>query len=103
MPAGFAGIPFNTILGRPVVDIEYAEARGTVGDIGFIDAARYEVIEKGGIRNATSIHVQFLTREMTFLFTWRINGQTIDHSAITSFKGAATFKKSPFNVLAARS
>ena len=62
----------------------------------------FEVIEKGGIRNATSIHVQFLTREMTFLFTWRINGQTIDHSAITSFKGAATFKKSPFNVLAAR-
>lgn len=100
MPAGFQGLPFNSILGRPLVPVEYAAAANTTGDIAFVDLARYELIEKGGIRQATSIHVQFLTDEETFRFTWRINGQTIDHSAITAFKG--TFPLSPFNVLATR-
>ena len=100
MPAGFQGLPFNSILGRPVVPVEYAAAPNTIGDIAFVDLARYELIEKGGVRQATSVHVQFLTDEETFRFTWRINGQTIDHSAITAFKG--TFPLSPFNVLATR-
>lgn len=100
MPAGFQGLPFNSILGRPVIPVEYAAAANTTGDITFIDPSRYELIEKGGIRPATSIHVQFLTDETTFRFTWRINGQTIDHSVITPFKGSFTI--SPFVALATR-
>ena len=100
MPAGFQGLPFNSILGRPVIPVEYAAAANTTGDLAFIDPSRFELIEKGGIRPATSIHVQFLTDEMTFRFTWRINGQTIDNSEITAFKGSMTL--SPFVVLATR-
>lgn len=100
MPAGFQGLPFNSILGRPVIPVEYAAAANTTGDITFVDPSRYELIEKGGIRPATSIHVQFLTDETTFRFTWRINGQTIDHSVITPFKGSFTI--SPFVALATR-
>ena len=77
MPAGFQGLPFNSILGRPIIPVEYAAAKDTTGDIAFIDPARFELIEKGGIRPATSTHVQFLTDEITVRFTVGIHGQTI--------------------------
>ncbi len=100
MPAGFMGNPFNTILGRPMVPIEYCATLDTVGDIIFADLDRFEVIEKGGIRDASSMHVRFLNDEMTFRFTWRLDGQTIENSAVTPFKGTVTV--SPFIALATR-
>ena len=100
MPAGFQGLPFNSILGQPVIPVEYAPAKNTTGDIAFVDLARYEMIEKGGVRPATSIHVLFTADEMTLRFTWRVNGQTIDSAVLTAFKGSLTL--SPFIVLGTR-
>lgn len=101
-PAGWNGQPFNTILGAQVIPIEYASAHGTVGDVTFADWSRYVMIEKAsGIRAASSMHVEFLTEQMAFRFTWRVDGQTIENSPLTPFKGTATL--SPFVTLAARS
>ena len=101
LPAGqFNNAPNGTLLGKPIVPIEQASALGTAGDINFADMSEYLLIEKGGVDAASSIHVLFLTDEMTFRWTLRTNGQPKNVSAITPYKGSAT--QSPFITLAAR-
>lgn len=102
MPAatGIAGGPAGTLLGRPIVPIEQCSALGTLGDVLFCDWSKYILIEKGGINAASSIHVLFLTDEMTFRWTLRTNGQPKPVAPITPYKGSATL--SPFVTLAAR-
>lgn len=102
MPAnGVAGSPFATLMGRPVIPVEYCETVGTEGDIIFADMSQYLMIDKGGIESASSMHVQFLTNEMTFRFVYRTDGQSVWNAPLTPFKGSAT--KSPFITLAVRS
>lgn len=98
---GLSGAPFGTLLGRPIVPIEQAETVGTVGDISFADLSQYQIIEKGGIAQASSIHVQFTTDETTFRWVLRTNGRPKRDSALTPFKGSAT--QSSFVTLATRS
>lgn len=101
VPAGqFSSAPNGSILGRPVVPIEQCSAIGTVGDVIFADWHEYVIIEKGGISQASSIHVLFLTDEMTYRWTLRTNGQPRRNNVITPFKGSNTV--SPFVTLAAR-
>lgn len=95
-----AGSPFGTLLGRPVIPVEYCSALGTVGDIVLCDLGEYLLIEKGPAEWAESMHVQFTTGEMTFRMVWRLDGQPTLASAITPFKGANTL--SPFVTLATR-
>lgn len=101
-PGGLSQQPYGTIFGRPVIEIEQAAALGDVGDIMFVDLTQYARIEKGGINAAQSIHVQFLTDEMTFRWTTRNNGQPIWKSSLTPYKADANFKVSPFVTLAER-
>jgi HK97 family phage major capsid protein len=91
---------FGTLLGRPVIPVEYAASLGTVGDIQFVDLSQYLMIDKGGITNQSSIHVRFLFDETAFKFTYRVNGQPIHNAAITPYKGSNTL--SPYIVLQAR-
>ena len=101
LPAnGVAGVPFATLMGRPVVPIEQADTLGTVSDINFMDLAQYRLIDKGGIKTANSMHVRFINDEQAFRFTYRINGQPLWDSAMTPFKGTNTV--SPFVNLATR-
>lgn len=101
VPAGgLSSAPFGTLLGRPVEPIEQCESVGTVGDILFADLTQYKGIEKGGIDAASSIHVLFLTDEMTFRFILRVDGQPKRASALTPYKGSAT--TSAFITLATR-
>jgi HK97 family phage major capsid protein len=101
VPAGqFSSAPNGSILGRPIVPIEQASAIGTVGDVIFADWNEYVIIEKGGIVQASSIHVLFLTDEMTFRWTLRTNGQPRRNNVITPFKGSNSV--SPFVALATR-
>jgi HK97 family phage major capsid protein len=99
-PGGISGSPYATLLGLPVVAIEHADTIGTVGDIMLLSLSEYLLIDKGGIDAASSMHVKFITDEMTFRFTYRIDGQPIWNSAITPFKGTIT--KSPYIALASR-
>lgn len=89
-----------TIKGRPVIEVEYAEALGTVGDIALVDLAKYRLIRKGGIEQASSMHVYFATGEQAFRAFYRVDGQAVPRAAITPFKGSAT--QSPFVVLQTR-
>jgi HK97 family phage major capsid protein len=99
-PGGMSAAPYATLYGRPVIATEYNAALGSVGDIGLVDLSQYTLVDKNGIQAATSMHVAFLTDEMVFRVTYRVDGQPMWHSAITPFKGSTT--KSPFITLAAR-
>jgi HK97 family phage major capsid protein len=93
--------PYGLLLGRPVIPIEYAATLGTVGDIILFDPMNYVMIDKNGLQQASSMHVRFLYDEMTFRFTFRVDGQPVWRSAVTPYKGSNT--QSPYVALATRS
>lgn len=99
-PGGLSASPYGTIKGRPVIAIEQAAALGDAGDISLADLSQYQIIDKGGVQAASSIHVQFVTDEVAFRFIVRIGGQPLWNSALTPYKGAQTL--SPFVTLGAR-
>jgi HK97 family phage major capsid protein len=90
-----------TIKGRPVIPVEYCASLGAVNDICLVDLAKYRLIRKGGVEQASSIHVLFTTGEQTFRAFYRCDGQPVPRSAVTPFKGVNTL--SPFIVLLVRS
>ncbi len=101
LPAGgLSGAPNDTLFGRPVIPVEYADTLGDKGDINLFDLSQYLFGQRGGIQTATSIHVRFLEGEQTFRFVERVDGGPWWTSALTPFKGTLT--QSPFITLAAR-
>lgn len=90
----------TTIKGRPVVPVEYNATLGTVGDIVLADLTKYRLIRKGGVDQASSIHVLFASGQQTFRAFYRCDGQPMPRAAITPFKGTNTL--SPFITLATR-
>lgn len=100
MPQGFAGQPTATLLGKPLIEIEYAQTMGTTGDIVLAAMSQYQAIDKG-IQSASSIHVAFTTQDVAFRFVYRIDGAPMWNSALTPFKGSNT--QSPFVSLATAS
>jgi HK97 family phage major capsid protein len=99
-PSGISQSPYGTIFGRQVIPTEHNETLGTVGDILLADMSQYKLIEKGGLRNESSIHVRFLYDEQVFRFIYRVNGIPMWESALTPAKGINTL--SPFVALATR-
>ena len=101
MPAGgVSGAPYATLFNRPVIPVEYADTVGNNGDISLVDMSQYVLADKGGIQAASSMHVAFLTDEMVFRITYRVDGEPIWNSPLTPYKGSNT--QSPFITLAAR-
>lgn len=93
LPAnGIADAPYATLMGRPVLPVEQANTLGTKGDIMLVDLGSYLLIEKAneGIKAAQSIHVEFLTDQRAFRFTYRVNGQPIWQAPLTPAKGSTT-------------
>lgn len=99
-PGGATVAPYGTLMGRPIIPIEHCSTVGTQGDIVLADFSQYLLATKGGLQQAESMHVQFLTGEMTYRFTYRVDGQTARSAPLTPFKGAAT--QGPFIVLDTR-
>lgn len=97
---GASGAPYATLLGRPVIAVEYAEAPGTPGDVMLVDLSQYVMADKNAMQQMSSIHVRFLTDEMTFRLTYRCDGQPIWHTALQPFRGSML--RSPFIILAGR-
>jgi len=89
-----------TIKGRPVVETEFNATLGTLGDIVLADFSKYRLIRKGGVEQASSIHVRFSQGEQTFRAFYRCDGQPMPRAAVTPFKGTTT--QSPFVGLATR-
>ncbi len=102
MPAGgLSGSPYGSLYSRPVMPIEHCATLGTKSDILLLDLSQYLMIDKGGMKSDSSIHVQFLTGEEVFRFRYRADGQPLWNSALTPFKGSNTL--SPFISLDTRS
>lgn len=89
------------IKGRPVVETEFNETLGTLGDIVLADYSQYLMWEKSGVAADSSIHVAFLTDEMVFRFIARVDGKPVLSAPLTPYKGTNTV--SPFVALATRS
>lgn len=105
LPAGQNGVTpgnavYGTLLGRPVIPVEYVPGLGANGDISLIDFSEYAMIDKGGIQSAESMHVRFIYDEMCFRMVYRVDGQPLWRQPITTANGAIT--KSPFITLQAR-
>jgi HK97 family phage major capsid protein len=100
-PGGLSAAPYATLLGRPVLPIEYAATLGTEGDIILADLGAYATGTKGTVEAASSIHLKFDYAETAFRFMFAVDGQPWLASAITPFKGSAN-TQSPFVVLAVR-
>jgi HK97 family phage major capsid protein len=99
-PGGLSNVPYATLMGRPVIETEYNATIGTVGDIMLVSWSEYQMIEKGGMQSASSIHVRFIYDETVFRFVTRVDGKPKWSSELTPFKGTNTV--SPIVELASR-
>lgn len=91
LPAGGLSVaPFATLMGRPVIPIEFASTLGTTGDIMLCDWSAYEAIDKGSPKQDSSIHVRFLFDEEVFRAIYRVDGKPLYNSPLTPFKGTTT-------------
>lgn len=100
-PGGITDAPNARLFGRPIVITEFNQTAGTVGDIVLADLSQYLVIDKGGIKQDSSIHVQFLTDQTAFRWVYRVDGAPLWVTPLTPARGSNTL--SPFVALATRS
>lgn len=100
LPAGAYGNENGKLLGRDVIPLEQAAVVGAVGDIAFLDATQYLIVERAGINKQTSMHMYFDTDEVAFKFSWRVGGRPDWMTAITGAN--STIARSPYVALAAR-
>ena len=94
----------STLLGAPIIVTEHCQLAGTVGDVILTDLSQYLYATKAGgpdVKSATSIHVKFVTDEVVFRFTKRVDGAGWWKSSQTQKDGTTVI--SPFVTLAARS
>ena len=95
------GSPYGSLLGRPVMVSQHAEAFSSAGDVQLHDLSYYRTITKaGGIETATSMHLFFDAGATAFRVTFRMDGAPKLKAAISQAKGANTL--SPFVRLGAR-
>lgn len=97
--AGF-GRNGGTLYGRPVITIEQAATLGTPGDVMLVDLQQFLMIDKGPMQAASSMHVRFLTDEMTYRWIYRTDGAPWWKVPILPAQGTNTL--SPFIALAQR-
>lgn len=99
-PGGLSASPYGTLFGRPVIPTEYNASLTNLGDIILSDFSQYTLARKSVLQAASSMHVNFLSDEMAFRFTYRLDGQPSWNTALTPKNGGPTL--SPFVTLQAR-
>jgi HK97 family phage major capsid protein len=100
-PGGLSSAPYGTLMGAPVVEVEWASTLGTVGDIALVDLSQYVTISNGGPQTLNSLHVYFLSDQEVIRTTWRVDGAPWQASALTPYSGTNT--QSAFVLLETRS
>ena len=93
----------EVLFGAPIIVTEHCKTLGTVGDVILANLDQYLTATKAGgpmIKSASSIHVKFLTDEISFRFTQRVDGKSWWKTAQTPKNGTNTV--SPFVTLATR-
>jgi len=97
-PNGLSQKPYGTLMGRPVIPVEYMQTLGTSGDICLFNGEDYLLIDKlGGIDIAGSIHLRFDYDEYALRAIFRCNGMPKWSAGLTPFKGSNSL--SPFVTL----
>lgn len=94
--------PHDTLLGRPVYEIENMGTIGDEGDIAFVDFSQYLLATKAGKEEGTidhSMHVYFDTDKQLFRIKYRVDGQLWWNSSLKLKNGAL---RSPVVTLATR-
>jgi len=97
-PNAREGTP-SSILGRPLIVTEYCAALSTTGDILLVNWGEYLEGLLTPLESAESMHVRFLSNEMTFRFYMRNAGMPWWRSYLTPKNGPTL---SPFVALATR-
>lgn len=98
-PGGQSSAPYSTLMGAPIMEVEFASTLGTVGDIVLVDLSQLVSISQG-MQSMSSMHVYFTTDEQAFRTTFRLDVQPWQSSALTPFQGTNT--QSPIITLATR-
>jgi len=80
MPAnGAAGMPLETLMGKPIVWCKHCSTLGTEGDIMLVDLSQYllglPAGQASGGEFATSVHLKFDADQTAFRFVFRVDGQ----------------------------
>lgn len=99
-PGGLSSAPYGSLMGAPVVEVEWASTLGTVGDISLVDLSQYVTISNGGPQTLNSLHVYFLSDQEAIRTTWRVDGAPWQASALTPYSGTNT--QSAFVLLESR-
>lgn len=99
-PGGLSGSPYGTLFGRPVILTEYNAALTNQGDITLWDPSQMAFARKSVLQAASSMHVNFLTDEMAYRFTMRLDAQPAWNTPLIPKNAGPTL--SPFVTLAAR-
>lgn len=89
-PGGLSSAPYATLMGRPIFPTEFNPTLGDQGDIIAADLGQMISISKGGIAQASSIHVEFLTDQTALRFVMRLNAGPWESAPLTPYKGSAT-------------
>ena len=92
--------PPVSILGRPVIFTEKANALGTTGDINFVDLSYYLIGDRQMMQSTSSPHYKFANDKTVFRVVERVDGQPWLSSAITPRNAGPSL--SPFVQLASR-
>jgi len=74
---------YGYLFGRPINVIEQAGVAADDTSVMFLDLSQYLVIKRGGVEEASSIHVKFLEMEQAFRWTMRMGGSPKLASTIT--------------------
>jgi HK97 family phage major capsid protein len=90
-----------TIKGRPVIETEQNPKLGEVGDLLLFSPSGYQMIKKGGVAAASSMHVLFTTDEMAYRWILRADGQPTWNVALTPYNGSGA-TVSPYVAIAER-
>jgi HK97 family phage major capsid protein len=99
-PGGLSAAPFATLMGRPVIPVEWCATLGTVGDIVLADLRHYVTATRGMLESNMSIHLRFDYDESVFRFIFRLDGAPWWTAPLTPYKGSDT--QSCFVTLATR-
>ncbi|HZZ80408.1 MAG TPA: phage major capsid protein [Gemmataceae bacterium] len=100
-PGGLSAQPYGTLMGRPVIPVEWCATLGAQGDIVLADLRHYVTATRGVIDSMMSIHLRFDYDESVFRFIFRLDGQPWWSAPLTPYQGINT--QSCFVTLAARS
>jgi len=89
-PGGLSNSPYGTLMGRPMVPVEFCQQLGTEGDLILVDMSQMLAATKGGIQAAVSMHLYFDTNELAYRYIIRVDGKCWWTSALTPKSGGPT-------------